>query len=125
MRSGGAADAPRIDWSTRYVEFTADALAIDVGGQRFVGSDPALALYNDPGDPTYQTLEVESHEHGVTMNVNIYFAADDREWWITELRTSNGLPEPKNDWVTFPGERLRTTRAAARPSRLWPSAPIS
>lgn len=108
VRSRGAASAPRVHWSTKYVELTAGAVTIDVGRQRFVGADPALQLHSDPGDPHYQTLEVEWQEHGLPMRLYVYFAADDHEWWISELRTYNGLPDPKADWVTFAGERLRT-----------------
>ena len=104
--------APRIRWSTKYVEFIADAVTIDVGGKRFVGADPALLLNSDPGDAQYQTLEVDWHEHALPMRVNIYFAADDHEWWISELRTYNGQADSHADWVTFTGERLRTARGA-------------
>ena len=46
------------------------------GVHDFVGNDPKISVYSDPGDAHYQTLELEWHELGVAQRWYIYFASD-------------------------------------------------
>jgi|GEM_PF-2253060 len=95
-----------INWSTENVTFAASSFAIDVNGQTFTASDPAIDFDGDPGNDEFQTLEVTWMENGVEMRWYVYFASDGTDWWVEEFRTYNG--DPDGDWVTFDGEFFRT-----------------
>jgi hypothetical protein len=81
------------------------------GAHDFVGNDPKISVYSDPGDAHYQTLELEWHELGVVQRWYIYFASDGKDWWATEMRTYDG--SPGGDWVFFGGDRFRTPLGSA------------
>lgn len=100
-----------ISFVTNNVSFTADDLWIDVGGQRFTIAGAKVAVNTDPGTVLYTTLELTWTEHGVQMNVNIYFQSDGTQWWSDELRTYNGKAE--GDWVTFRGDFFRNALGTA------------
>lgn len=95
-------------WTTSRVVFTSNTFTIDVGGQRYSPIGVHVDVNTDPGDATYATLELSWQEHGVPMNVNVYFAADAANWWVTEMRTYNGKAPSAADWVTFMGDEFRT-----------------
>ncbi len=105
--TGGDGAAP-FAWTTSRVAFTANTFTIDVGGRRFSPTGVHVDAHSDPGDATYATLELTWVEHDVTMNVNVYFAADAADWWVTEMRTYNGKSLADADWVTFAGDRFRS-----------------
>ena len=102
--SGGAPFA----WTTSRVAFSANTFTIDVGGQQFTPTGVKVDVNTDPGDATYATLELSWQQHQVPMNVNVYFAADATNWWVSEMRTYNGKSATDADWVTFAGDRFRT-----------------
>jgi len=104
--AGGGTAA--FSWTTSRVVFTSNTFTIDVGGQRYSPTGVHVDVNTDPGDATYATLELSWQEHGVPMNVNIYFAADAANWWVTEMRTYNGKAPASADWVTFMGDQFRT-----------------
>lgn len=95
-------------WTTSRVAFTANTFTIDVGGQQFSPTGVNVEVDSDPGNATYATLELSWEQYGVPMNVNVYFAADESDWWVTEMRTYNGKTGTDADWVTFIGEQFRT-----------------
>ena len=95
-------------WTTSRVVFTSNTFTVDVGGQRYSPTGVHVDVNTDPGDATYATLELSWQEHGVPMNVNVYFAADAANWWVTEMRTYNGKEPAGADWVTFMGDEFRT-----------------
>jgi hypothetical protein len=105
-----ASSGTGISFVTNNVSFTADDLWIDVGGQRFTSTGAKVDVHTDPGTASYTTLELTWTEHGVQMNVNIYFQSDGTQWWSNELRTYNGKAE--GDWVTFRGDFFRSARSA-------------
>jgi hypothetical protein len=121
----GAHPAPRnshtIDWdvardgypgvykSTAWL--TADSLRIDTpeGSFRY---DVTPARYHSVADVSYVLapgsqgeaipgLGVEWWERGVEMRLNIYLAADDTDWWVTEIATYNGRRD--GDWIFYGG----------------------
>lgn len=94
-----------IDWDTGSVRLAADGLAIRAGGRTFMGPQRPT-LHSDPGSPTYRTLEATWQAGGTEMRLNLYFAADDHDWWVTEVRTGDGL-QPL-DWVSYPGPLFKT-----------------
>ncbi len=102
---GGAGDggnaAPAIDVSSPQVQLTADSLVVDVGGQQY---SPSVGLqgYSDPGDATYQTLELAWQQHDTEMWLYLYFARDAAtgNWSVTEIRVRDGEPAATSDWVT-------------------------
>ena len=104
--AGGGTTA--FSWTTSRVVFTSNNFTIDVGGQRYSPTGVHVDVNTDPGDATYATLELSWQEHGVPMNVNVYFAADAANWWVTEMRTYNGKEPAGADWVTFMGDEFRT-----------------
>ena len=95
-------------WTTSRVVFTANTFTIDVNGQQFSPTGVKVDVNTDPGNATYATLELSWQQYGVPMNVNVYFAADASEWWVTEIRTYNGKSGTDADWVTVVGEQFRT-----------------
>jgi hypothetical protein len=105
--ASGGGGAP-FAWTTSRVVFSANSFTIDVGSQQFTPSDVKVDVHTDPGDATYATLELSWQQHQVLMNVNIYFAADATNWWVSEMRTYNGKSGTDADWVTFTGDRFRT-----------------
>lgn len=115
LSNRGGNDAPAagggtaaFSWTTSRVVFTSNTFAIDVGGQQYSPTGVHVDVNTDPGDATYATLELSWQEHGVPMNVNVYFAADAANWWVTEMRTYNGKALAGADWVTFMGDEFRT-----------------
>ena len=106
-----AAQLPRLQVETRQVTLAADAISIDVGGKRFVTTQP-LEAHSDPGMPNeYTTLELTWREHGVEMRMNIYFTSDGREWWSKEIRTYDG--NAQGEWITYEGDYFRSPLGTA------------
>jgi hypothetical protein len=97
---------PKFSFITQQVSLTADDFWIEVGGKRFTSVGAKVELNTDPGDATYQTLELVWTEHDVEMRVNIYFQAAGKQWSSDELRTYNG--NAQGDWVTFTGDFFRS-----------------
>jgi hypothetical protein len=95
----GAGDTVR--WQTEVVSLEATDFFIEAGGQRYLGAPGAMSVRSDPGDLTYWTLEVAWREHGREMRLNFYFAADERDWWVSEVRTYDGR-DPA-DWIYYKG----------------------
>lgn len=104
---GAGGDAARFSFITPQVAMTADDFWIEVGGQRFTSIGAEVDLNSDPGDATFQTLELVWNEQGKEMRLNIYFQSDGVNWSSNELRTYNGLAD-NADWVTFTGNFFET-----------------
>lgn len=102
-------------WDSGGVRFESDSFELRVGDKAFQGAGPA-EVSGDPGGPDYRTLEVIWHEQGVEQRMNLYFAADESDWWITEVRTYDGHEE--GEWINYLqvgemwGEMLRTPRGS-------------
>lgn len=102
---------PRIAWSTDRVHFTANDIAIGEGDATFsipAGTD--VALHSDPGGPDYWTLKASWGERGLEQRLYLYFASDGIDWWVSELRTHDGLAPA--DWITYRGSFFRTPLGA-------------
>lgn len=97
--SVGAGNTVR--WQTEVVSLDAADFFIEAGGVRYVDAPGAMRVRSDPGDLTYWTLEVEWREHDRVMRLNLYFAADGRDWWVSEIRTYDGR-DPA-DWIYYKG----------------------
>lgn len=100
-----------MSWATDLARLEADGLRIETGGAVFVGAAERFSVVSDPGTPTYRTLEISWTEQGSDMRLNMYFAADETHWWVSEIRTYDGMPIP--DWVTYRGPFFRTERGSA------------
>jgi len=105
-----ASGARAIDWQTPSAHLQAAAMTIHEGDKVFTGVVPQVALRSDPGDPAYRTLEAEWAEQGLEQRLFIYFAADDHDWWVTEIGTRDGYPDA--DWITYRGPFFKTPRGA-------------
>jgi hypothetical protein len=103
-------DAYPIHWDTQVVRLGADAFTIEAGDRSFGQQMASLDLHSDPGVATYRTLELIWHEQGTEMRLNMYFAADDTSWWVSEIRTYNG--QHPGDWIYYYGEFFRTPKGA-------------
>ncbi len=103
-----AASDTSIHWSTPRYLLTARDLDIEVGGVTFTAQVEDVDVRGDAGGDTYMTVEATWMENGVEMRLNIYLAADTSDWWVTEIRTYNGLPGHNADWIYYTGEFLRT-----------------
>jgi hypothetical protein len=94
----GEEAAPAIVWDSGSVRLEADDFEVRVGDEVFHGLGP-VEVDSDPGDSEYRTLEIIWHEQGVEQRVNLYFTADEDEWWISEIRTYDGLEE--GEWINY------------------------
>jgi hypothetical protein len=109
---GGDGDhGPAIVWDSGQVRLEADSLRIEAlgtftGTPDLVDGAPAIRVRSDRGDAHYRTLEVEWREQGLPLRLFIYFAADDTEWWVTEMRTYDG--SSRGEWIYYPGPLFRT-----------------
>ena len=105
--AGPGAGPRTFDWATGVVTLEANTVAIHVGDKAF--SPPAdAALHSDPGSSTYRTLEMSWSEQGIEMRLNIYLAADDSNWWVSEIRTYDGLT-PGN-WIYYQAPSVKAAR---------------
>jgi hypothetical protein len=103
---------PRIAWSTDVVSLTTQDLLIEAGGRTFTAPPGTWVGWgSDDGDPNYWTLEVEWREQDREMWLYLYFASDGTDWWVSQVRTRNGL-EPA-DWIFYDGPFFRTPLGAA------------
>ena len=75
----------------------ADALEIRAGDAVFTGQGP-YAVHSATGE-LRRTLEVEWVEDGIEQRLYMFFAADDLDWWVTEVRTRDGYQNA--DWITY------------------------
>ncbi|CAN5840301.1 hypothetical protein BH23CHL8_BH23CHL8_13540 [soil metagenome] len=101
--AGAAAEGTPIVWDSGFVRLRADSLRIVTNDKVFTANGiTPTSISSDPGGRRYRTLEVIWHEHEVEMRMNIYFAADDKEWWATEVRVYDGS-EP-GDWIGWGGD---------------------
>ena len=103
-------DAP-VHFATQQVRLDAGALNIEANGRTFTPPGSNVGVHSDPGDATYQTLELEWHEQGVEMRLYFYFGADAHDWWVTNLTTYNGRSQP--DWIGYRGPLFRTPLGSA------------
>jgi hypothetical protein len=106
-------DGTPIVWESEFARLRADSLRIKADGKVFTaaGIMPAR-VSSDSGSKRYGTLEVIWHEHGVEMRMDIYFAADQKEWWATEVRVYDG--SVPGDWIGWGGDF--STSQGGRPS---------
>jgi hypothetical protein len=111
----GEAAGSAVVWDSGSVRFEADSFELRIGDQVFHGSGPA-EVDSDPGDSESRTLEVFWHERGVEQRMNLYFGADESDWWLTEVRTYDGSED--GDWINYAlvdepsSEMLRTPRGS-------------
>jgi hypothetical protein len=104
---------PAIVWDSGAARLEADSYKILAGDSVFTGVGPA-DVDSDPGDPTYRTLEIVWQEQGVEQRMNLYLAADETDWWVTEIRTYDGFAD--GEWINYAavreplGEMFRTPR---------------
>jgi hypothetical protein len=112
VRVGGQpGSAAPVHFATQQVRFDANALEIEANGQTFTSAGSNVDVNSDPGTATYQTLELDWHEHGVEMRLYFYLAADAHDWWVSSLSTYNGRSNP--DWIAYPGPLFRTPLGTA------------
>lgn len=89
---------PAIVWDSGSVRLEADDFEIRVGDKVFHGVGP-MAVESDPGGQDYRTLELVWQEQGVEQRMNLYFEADEDEWWISEIRTYDGFEQ--GEWINY------------------------
>ena len=100
-----AVPPPAIVWDSGAVRLAAAAVRIDVNGLSFSGAVPEVAIHSDTSSVTSRTLELEWVEQDRAMRLTLYLAADDRSWWISEIRTYDGAPQ--GSWVSYPAPAWR------------------
>lgn len=94
------------------VRLQAAELTVDTGARIYSPTGDEVTASGDPGSPPtgnergYTTLELTWFEHDVEMRINLYFASDGTDWWVTEIRTYDGA-DP-GEWITMLGEYVRT-----------------
>lgn len=98
-----------VAWETPQVSLTASDFAIVADGETYTSAAAKVTVHSDPGDATYQTLELEWRERNTEMRWYIYFTADATQWWSNEMRTYNGHGE----WITYTGDFFRSPRGTA------------
>jgi len=96
-----------ISWKTNTVQLSAINFYIIVDGKTFIPNN-TTKINSDPGNPNYTTLEVTWFQNGIEMRMNLYFASDQKNWWIAETRVYNGK-NPAN-WITLEKMLLKTAQ---------------
>ena len=109
--AASASPGPAIAWDSGLVRLTAAAMRIGEGDRTFTGAAPDVTVHSSPGSPTvnlddtsnvtHPTLEVSWTEQGVEQKLNLYFAFDETDWWVSELRTYDGYCD--SDWIYYFG----------------------
>ena len=98
-------------FNTPQVRLNADELTVEAGGRTFTPAAD-VTVHGDPGRwNEYTTLELTWLEHDVEMRINLYFASDGTDWWVSEVRTYDGATEGK--WIESVGERFRSRLGTA------------
>ena len=75
-----------LSWRTDVVALAAREAWVEQDGLRFVGA-AGRADRLRPGRPPRWTLEATWPERGRDQRLTLYFAADERTWWIDSVRT--------------------------------------
>jgi hypothetical protein len=105
--ASGGESGNAVDWNTQFVALHADDFRIEVAGEVFLGKTAGASLHSDPGTPNqYTTFEREWTENGVPMRLYIYFDGNGRDWWASEIRIYNGLPN--GDWLASTSKRFQS-----------------
>ena len=97
-----------ISWATQRVSLSASDFVLTVNGEKFTGQGKFTRLTSDPGERDYWTFEATWLENGREMSFYIYFEGNENEWWIRDMRTSNG--KTPGEWIYYYGNYLRTPR---------------
>jgi hypothetical protein len=101
---GAGSGKPAFDWQTQVATLEANSLTVHASNADFVA--PADAnLHSDPGTPSYRTLEMSWNAGAVPMNLSIYLAADDMNWWVAEIRTYDG--RSPGEWLHYQAPQIR------------------
>ena len=103
----GAGGERAFAWQTSVASLEANSVAIEANGSVFRPPVDA-SIHSDPGDSTYRTLEMEWTEQGLEQRLYIYFAADDTDWWVSEIRTRDGRNPA--EWVYYQAPQIRAPR---------------
>lgn len=99
-----------IEWRTDRVLLQAENFYIVANDQKFLGNTGNVILHSDPGGYGYTTLEAGWQEYGVEMRLYMYFYGNEKEWWVEEIRTYNGLNP--GDWITYKGPYFKSPRGS-------------
>ena len=112
---GGAPSAspiPAIHWTTPVVDLSADAFSVEANDIVFTYEDGTpQSVGSDPGGPDRWTLEIVWTEHDREQRLNMYFAADETDWWVDEIRTYDGYEQ--GEWIYAYGPFFKTTLGEA------------
>jgi hypothetical protein len=100
-----------VHWATRAVTLEADDFSIVADGKIYLGTNQSLSVSSDFGNESYRTLEVRWQEYGLDMGLNLYFIADDADWWVNEIRTYNG--QNPAEWIYYTGQFFGSPRGKA------------
>lgn len=93
-----ASPVAAIHWSTSVVDLAADAFSLEANELVFTQEDGMpSSVSSDPGGSDYWTLEIVWTEHDREQRLNMYFAADEADWWVDEIRTYDGYP--RGEWI--------------------------
>jgi|GEM_PF-5765658 hypothetical protein len=104
-----APGAGAITWETKQVSLRARDFSIVADGKTYTAAAADVDVHSDPGDPTYQTLELTWQEQGTEMRWFIYFKSDGTDWWSDEMRTYDSHGE----WIGYTGDFFRTKLGTA------------
>ncbi len=95
-----------ISWRTRTVSLESGGFYIKVDKVVYHDKNNTVRVHSDPGDSEYTTLEATWNENDREMRLNMYFASDGRDWWVTQVRTYNG--QLRGDWIYYEGPFFKT-----------------
>jgi hypothetical protein len=77
-------------FETPTVAMDADSFEVIGAGRTWIPSAD-VEVHSDPGTPNeYTTLELTWPEAGTKQSVFFYFASDGSDWWVSEIRVSDG-----------------------------------
>lgn len=99
-----------ISWKTDTVQLSATDFYIVVDGKTFIPNESVM-INSDPGNSKYTTLEITWFENSIEMRMNLYFAADKKTWWVSEVRVYDG--NKKANWITLKKQIFKTAIKAS------------
>jgi hypothetical protein len=97
------------NWSSDTVQISAAAVGIEMNGRLFSADPIGTSVLSEPGSPTNWTVELKWLDHDREFGMYLGFGADNRTWWLADVRVREGVAGGSSKWVALPpGTYLNT-----------------
>jgi hypothetical protein len=109
IQVGGAPVPPGtpIDWDNGAVQLSADGLTIMADDVAYVTPQEPDSIAPYSGSPVDRELQVVWFQDGIEMRLSFYLVADQERWWVDQIRTYGGFPNPGgHSWLEYDGSPI-------------------